>query len=112
MSDGNTSRLTQSFLGLPDDAFRAVPGLEKALADTLNKYIDVHHVSTGTVMTALAFMVGEMLVMTGGEEIEQSKQWFLQILDAYISTGKDGARIGPDHEPSLVRRLTPWPKGQ
>jgi hypothetical protein len=113
MSDNHaTSRLTQSFLGLPDDAFRAVPGLEKVLADTLNKYIDVHHVSTGTVMTALAFMVGEMIVTTGGEETEQSKQWFLKILDAYISTGKDGARVGPDHEPSLVRRLRPWRGGE
>jgi hypothetical protein len=108
MSNGHTSRLTQSFLGLPDDAFRAVPALEKALADTLNRHIDVHHVSTGTVMTALAFLAGEMIVMTGGKETEQSKQWFSKILDAYISTGKDGARTGPDHEPSLVRRLQPW----
>jgi hypothetical protein len=83
-----------------------VPALEKALADTLNKHIDAHHVSTGTVMTALAFLVGEMIVMTEGGE--QSNQAFVKILDAYIRTGKDGARIGPDHEPSLVRRLRPW----
>lgn len=107
MSEGHTSRLTQSFLGLPDDAFRAVPALQKALTDTVNRYKDVHHVSTGTVVAALAFLIGEIILMTG-DEAEQSKQWFLKILDAYISTGKDGARIGPDHEPSLVRRLRPW----
>jgi hypothetical protein len=52
MSDGRTSRLTQNFLALSDDAFNAVPALETALADALNRHIDVHHVSTGTVMTA------------------------------------------------------------
>jgi hypothetical protein len=105
MSD-QESRLTQSFLGLSDDAFRAVPELEKTLVDTINAYIDVHHVSMGTVMTALACVIGEYIVMTG-DEAEQSKKWFLSILDAYVSAGKDGARIGPDHERSLIRRFRP-----
>jgi hypothetical protein len=58
-------------------------------------------------VAALVFLIGEIILMTG-DEAEQSKQWFLKILDAYVSTGKDGARIGPDYEPSLVRRLRPW----
>ena len=75
------SRMTQNFLGLDDKSFRAVPGLNKALAATINAHIDEHHVSSGTVMTALTFMVGEMILMTG-DEAEQSKQWFLKALDA------------------------------
>lgn len=107
MSDSHTSRLTQSFLGLSDEAFRAVPALEKVLTDTINEHIDAHHVSMGTVVTALTCVIGEMIVMAG-DETEQSKKWFLHILDGYISAGKDGARVGPDTEPSLVRRLRPW----
>jgi hypothetical protein len=108
MSDDTESRLTQSFLGLSDEAFRAVPALEKALTDTINNHIDAHHVSMGTVVTALACVIGEMIVTTGAEA-EQSKKWFLKILDGYVSAGSDGARTGPDHEPSLIRKLRPWP---
>ena len=79
MSDSQESRLTQSFLGLSDDAFHAVPGLEKAIADTISKHIDTHHVSMGTVVTALACVIGEYIVMAGGEA-EQSRDWFLKIL--------------------------------
>lgn len=104
MSDDHKSRLTQSFLGLSDEAFHAVPALEKALADTINKQIDALHVSTGTVVTALACVIGELIVTTG-DEAEHTKQWFLKIFDAYVSAGKEGARTGPDDEPSLVRRL-------
>ena len=102
-----TSRMTQSFLGLDDKSFQAVPGLNKALADTIDAYIDEHHVSMGTTMTALASVVGEMILMSG-DEAQQIKQRFLNILDAYISAGMDGARIGPDDEPSLVRKVWPW----
>jgi len=105
MSNATESRLTQSFLGLSDEAFHAVPALEKALAATINDPIDTHHVSIGTVVTALACVIGELIVMSG-EEAEQTKRWFLRILDGYISTGKDGARIGPGHERSLIRK--PW----
>ena len=41
-----------------------------------------------------------------GEEAEQTKKWFLRILDAYASTGKDGARVGTALEQSLIRK--PW----
>lgn len=107
MSDRHESRLTQSFLGLSDEAFHAVPALEKALADTLNKHIDTHHVSGETAVAALACLIGEIIVMTGNHA-ERNKQWFLNILDAYVRAGKDGARTGPDHERSLIRRLRPW----
>jgi hypothetical protein len=103
------SRMTQRFLGLDDKSFRAVPGLNKALADTIDAYIDEHHASMGTTMTALAFVVGEMILMSG-DEAEQIKQRFLNILDAYISAGMDGARTGSDKEPSLVRQVRPWSK--
>jgi hypothetical protein len=106
MSDLKESRLTQSFLGLDDKSFHDVPALQKALTDTINKHIEAHHVSMGTVVTALACVIGEMIVMTG-DEAGQSKQWFLKILDGYVSAG-DGARIGPYHERSLVRRFRPW----
>ena len=104
-----SSRLTQSFLGLSDEAFNAVPALEKAIADTINSHIDAHHVSMGTVLTALACATGEMIVMAGSE-VDQTKKHFVQILDAYTSAGFEGGRTGPDNEPSLVRRLRPWPK--
>jgi hypothetical protein len=81
--------MSLSFLGLSDEAFHAVPALEKVLAATINDHIDSHHVSMGTVVTALACVIGEFIVMTG-EEAEQSKKWFLRILDAYISSEKDG----------------------
>jgi hypothetical protein len=101
---GNShSRLTQSFLGLPDEAFCAVPVLEKAIAAAINSHLDTHKSSTGTVMTALACVVGEFIVMTGNEA-EQTKQWFASIVDAYVSAGMEGARTGPDDQPSLVRR--------
>jgi hypothetical protein len=77
-------------------------------SDMLNRYIDDHHVSTGAAVTALAFVIGECIMMAG-EEAEQSKMWFSKILDAYISAGINGARTGPDHERSLVRKSRPWP---
>jgi len=98
--------LTQSFLGLSDEEFHAVPALEKALAETINSHVEVHHVTTGTVVTALACVIGELIVKTG-DDAEESKQWFLRTLDAYVSTGEDGARVGPRFEPSLFRRWTP-----
>lgn len=104
MSD-SYSRLTQSFLGLPDEAFRAVPVLEKAIVATINSHLDTHRSSTGTVMTALACVIGEFIVMTGNEA-EQTKQWFASILNAYVSAGMEGARTGPDDQSSLVR--SPW----
>ena len=84
-----------------------MPGLEKALIDTINRHIDAHHVSGGAIGTALACVIGEMIMMAN--DTEHAKRWFLQILDAYITTGADGARVGPDTEPSLVRRVRPWP---
>jgi hypothetical protein len=99
------TRLTQSVLGLSDEAFRGVPALEKAIAATINSHVDQHHSSGGTVMAALACVVGEFIVMTG-DEAEQGKQWFASIVDAYVSTGADGARTGPDDQLSFVRR--PW----
>lgn len=78
------SRMTQTFLGLDDKSFQAGPGLNKALADAINAYIDEHHVSMGTAMTALAFTVGEM-ILTSGDEAKQVTQQFLKILDAYTT---------------------------
>jgi hypothetical protein len=101
------SRLTQNFLGLSDEAFRAVPVLEKALAGTINTHLDEHHLSTGTVMTALACVVGEF-TLASGTDAQAVKAKFLEILDAYISTGMDGARVGPIDDRSLVRKVTPW----
>jgi len=94
------TRLTQSLLGLSDEAFRGVPALEKAVAETINSHIDQHHSSGGTVMAALACVVGEFIVMTGDE----AEQWFASIVDAYVNAGADGARTGPDDQPSLVRK--------
>jgi hypothetical protein len=99
------TRLTQSFLGLSDEAFRAVPVLEKAIATTINSHLDQHHSSGGTVMAALACVVGEFILMTG-DEAEQSKRWFASIVDAYVSAGVDGGRTGPGDQPSLIRK--PW----
>jgi hypothetical protein len=110
-SDKQESRLTQSFLALSDEAFHAVPPLEKLLTETINRHIDAHHVSMGTVVTALACVIGEIIVMAG-DEAEQSKKWFIRTLDAYVSAGQDGARTGPDHERSLVRRSRPSHEGQ
>jgi len=107
MRSAQETRLTQSFLGLTDEAFRGVPGLEKAIAATINSYLDQHRSSSGTVMAALACIVGEFIVMTGNET-EQSKRWFASIVDAYVSAGADGARTGPDDQPSLIRK--PWPR--
>jgi hypothetical protein len=107
MRGAQKTRLTQSFLGLSDEAFRDVPALEKAIAAAINSHIDQHHSSGGTVMAALACVVGEFIVMTGNEA-EQGKQWFANIVDAYVSAGADGARTGPDDQPSLVRK--PWPR--
>jgi hypothetical protein len=61
----------------------------------------------GTVMTALACIIGEFIV-TSGDESEQLKKWFLRIVDAYISTGEGGVRLGPGSEQSLIRRSRPW----
>jgi hypothetical protein len=102
------SRLTQSFLQLDDRAFRAVPILQKEIAETINRHLDEHHSTMGTVITALACTVGEFCLLSGAEA-EQQKLWFAGILDAYISTGETGARTGPDTEPSLVRRERKWP---
>lgn len=99
------TRLTQSFLGLSDEAFRVVPAAEKAIADAIHAHIDQHHSSGGTIMAALACVAGEFIVMTG-EEAEQSKRWFIGVVVAYVSGGADGARTGPDDQLSLVRR--PW----
>ena len=107
MTNGAKSRLTQSYLGLSDKDFNAVPELERTLAAAINSYIDAHHVSMGTVMTALACAVGEY-VLLNGDESEKAKTWFVGILDAYVSTGTDGARTGPVTEKSLVRRFSPW----
>lgn len=57
--------------------------------------------------TALACAVGELIMMV--DDIEQGKNRSFRILDAYLSTGVDGARIGADTEPSIVRRARPWP---
>jgi hypothetical protein len=101
------TRLMQSFLGLSDEEFRAVPAAEKAIADAIHAHIDQHHSSGGTIMAALACIAGEFIVMTG-DEAEQSKRWFASIVDAYVSAGIDGARTGPDDQPSLIRK--PWPR--
>jgi len=111
MSDDQESRLTQNFLKLSDEALNAVPTLEQALAATINAHIDAHHISMGTVVTALACLVGEYVLMSGNES-EALKKTFLQILDAYISAGRNGARSGPDNERSLVRRLRLWREGR
>lgn len=100
-----TTPLTQSFLGLSEEAFRGVPALEKAIVMAINAHLDQHRSSSGTVMTALACVVGEFIVMTG-DEAEQSKRWFAGIVDAYVSGGTDGARTGTDDQPSLIRK--PW----
>jgi hypothetical protein len=102
------SRLTQSFLALDDKDFNAVPVLNKALVKAINEHKDAYHSSMGTVLTALAITTGELILM-GGEEREQLKASFSKILDAYINTGIDGARTGPDNQRSLVRRLRQWP---
>lgn len=107
MTEGAESRLTQSYLGLSDNDFNAVPGLERTLAAAINSYIDAHHVSVGTVITALACAVGEYVLLSG-DESEKAKAWFVSILDAYVSTGIDGARKGPMTEKSLVRQFRPW----
>ena len=100
------SRLTQSFLGLSDDAFRAVPVLEKALAATLNEHLEEHHSSTGTVMTALACIAGEC-ILASGSDAKAVRAKFVEIIDAYVSTGMDGARVGPSDELSLIRAAMP-----
>ena len=107
MSEDRPSRLTQSFVGLDDKSFHAVPNLQRVLTDAINKHIDQHHVSMGTVVTALACVVGELVLMAG-DELEQSKLWFLKILDEYVSDGPDGARTGPGTERSLIRKFRPW----
>lgn len=56
-------------------------------------------------MTALACVVGEYVLLNGGEA-DKAKNRFVHILDGYISTGIDGARTGPVNEPSLVRRFS------
>jgi hypothetical protein len=102
MTEGQESRLTQSFLGLSDEAFNAVPILEKALVALINAHLEEHHATMGTVMTALACVAGEFTVMTGNEA-EAVKKKFLQILDAYTGAGMIGGRSGPDSERSLIR---------
>lgn len=110
MSDGAESRLTQSYLGLADKDFNAIPDLQRTLIDTINRYIDVHHVSMGTAIAALACVVGEYVLLNGAEA-DKAKNWFVHILDGYVCTGIDGARTGPNDEPSLVRRFMPWAGG-
>jgi hypothetical protein len=73
------SRLTQSFLGLDDKDFNAVPVLNKALVKAINEHKDAYHSSMGAVLTALAITTGEGILM-GGEEAEQLKAWFSKIL--------------------------------
>lgn len=101
------SRLTQSFLGLSDDALAAVPVLEKSLLTAINTHLDEYHSSTGTVVTALACVVGEFILAIGNDG-RATKDKFSQILEAYISTGEEGSRTGPDSEKSLVRKSAPW----
>lgn len=103
MRGAQETRLTQSFLGLSDEAFHGVPALEKAITTTINSHLDQHRSSTGTVMTALACVVGEFILMTG-DEAEQGKQWFARMVDVYVSAGSDGARTGPDDQLSLIRK--------
>ena len=55
---------------------------------------------------ALACVVGEYIVKTGNEA-QQGKRWFLGLVEAYVSAGADGARTGPDDEPSLIRKPSP-----
>ncbi len=86
---GQESRLTQSFLGLSDDAFAAVPVLEKSLLGAINTHLDEHHSSTGTVVTALACVVGEF-ILASGKDGRAIKDKFSQILESYISTGTEG----------------------
>ena len=100
-------RLTQSFLDLSDDALAAVPVLEKSLLSAINTHLDEHHSSTGTVVTALACVVGEFILASGNDG-RAIKDKFSNILENYISTGEDGLRIGPDSEKSLVRKPSPW----
>jgi hypothetical protein len=100
------TRLTQSFLGLSDQAFRAIPAAEKAIVDAIHAHIDQHHSSGGTIMAALACIAGEFIVMTG-EEAEQSKRWFIGVVDAYVSGGSEGARTGPNDQPSPIRKPLP-----
>jgi hypothetical protein len=97
------TRLTQSFTGLSDADFRAIPAAQKAIVAAIEAYIDKHHPSGGTLMAALACIVGEHIIMTG-DEAEQGKRWFMGLVEAYVSAGADGARTGPDDQPSLVRR--------
>jgi hypothetical protein len=72
MGGAQQTRLTQSFLRLSDEAFRAIPAVEKAIAATINAHLDQHHSSGEAVMAALACLVGEFIVMTR-DEAEQSK---------------------------------------
>jgi hypothetical protein len=107
MSDDRMSHLTQSFLQLGTDELHAVPVLLRRLTDFVNSHVDDHHPTAGTVCTALACLTGEFIVSCG-DDAEAIKKKFVAILDAYTRTGQDGARIGPSHEPSLVRRFRPW----
>ena len=96
------SPLTRTFLGLSDEAFKAVPVLQRAIVDAISAEIVAKRLTTGTVLTALACVAGEYLIETG----DDSKKRFLEILEAYVSQGPEGGRRGPDTEPSLVRRRT------
>ena len=53
---------TQRLLGLGDEALEAVPVLQTALAAAINNHKDAYHSPLGTVMTALAFVVGEFVL--------------------------------------------------
>jgi hypothetical protein len=103
MSDRRT-RLTQGFLGLNDDELKEVPVLETTLVQALNTHLDIHHSTTGTVLTALACMTGELITMSGG----RSEELETKFIEAYVCTGPMGARTGPDNERSLVRKWKPW----
>jgi TPR repeat protein len=83
----NQSPLTQSFLGLDDKAFNAVPVLTEALVKALNEHKDAYHSSMRTVLATLAMTTGALIL--GDEEAEQLKAYFSKVLDAYVSNGRE-----------------------
>jgi hypothetical protein len=110
MSKQSESPLTRSFFQdvlVDDKAFNQVPILQKALSETLNKFKDEHHSSLGTVVTALGFVTGELMLAV--EQPENLKSTFIRILDAYVSGGPDGIRTGPTTQKSFIRKFVGWP---
>jgi hypothetical protein len=51
-------------------------------------------------MTALACVVGEIIV-SSGDEAERMKGQFQKVLNAYVAPGIDGARTGPNDQKKL-----------